>query len=185
MERFRRFTTVPAFLLLVSSTACSDDHRLELELQQRQLAALEEAQRLETARLETARLEAERVRREEEERNRRAGLARAYSRSAGRQIMDAIGGGQDLIVRHGQWTFEAASREFEIPMDLSFNGLFVRTNNYRVAGVLSVAEDGTNARFARSEANQSYLEMESTITALQLTAAGVMVLNEMTQERER
>lgn len=185
MKLFRRLVALAAVAALGLSVACSDNRSLELELQQRQLAALEEAQRLEAARLEAARLEAERLRREMEERGRREVLARDYSRNAGRQIMDAIGGGQDLIVRHGEWAFDAATSEFEIPMEVSFNGLFVRSNNYRVAGLLTVSEDGTNPRFARSGANQTYLDMESTVTALQLTAAGAMVLNELAQDTGR
>jgi hypothetical protein len=184
VKRFGRLAAVAA-VAVGFSLACSDNRDLELELQQRQLAALEEAQRLEAATIEAGRLEAERLRRAEEERSRREGLARNYSRSAGRQIMDAIGGGQDLIVRHGQWTFDATTRELEIPMEVSFNGLFVRSNNYRVAGVLTVSEDGTSPQFARSGANQTYLDMEGTVTALQLTAAGAMVLNELAQDTGR
>lgn len=113
--------------------------------------AVEQAQRLEQERAAAARLQEE-----------RESLARRYSRQAGQRIMDAIGGGQDLIVQHGQWTFDSATDELEIPMDVSFNGAFVRANNYRVQGLLTIRPDGTNARFARASANKNYLDIEST-----------------------
>jgi hypothetical protein len=177
---------VSAALVLWLASGCADSRQAEeLELQRRELASLQEAQRVEAARIEAARIAAERVQREEQARLRRQMLASDFSRSAGRQIMDAIGGGQDLIVRHGEFNYDAARGELEIPMDVSFNGLFIRRNNYRVNGVLTVGEDGGNPRFARLEANQNYLDMEETITALAFTAAGVMVLSEMSDTAKR
>ncbi len=159
---------------------CVDSGKAEeRELQRRQLESLQEAQRIEAARVEAARVAAERAQREEQARLRRQTLARDFSQSAGRQIMSAIGGGQDLIVRHGEFNYDPVRGELEIPVAVSFNGLFIRRNNYRVTGVLTVGEDGANPRFARSEANENYLDMEDTITAVTITAAGVMVLTEM------
>jgi muramoyltetrapeptide carboxypeptidase LdcA involved in peptidoglycan recycling len=82
---------------LLAVVSCSDSRRAEeLELQRRQVEIMERAQALEEERL---RAEQERQR-AEQERQRREQLVSVYGSAAGRQVMEAIGGGRDLIVRY-------------------------------------------------------------------------------------
>jgi len=142
-------------LILIFGTACGGN------------SDLREAQRIEAIRVQ------------------QESLVRNYSRSAGQQIMEVIGGGQDLIVQPRKWYFDAPANEFEIPMDVSFNGAVFRSNNYQVSGVLTVQQNGSNPRFARLQANENYQGMESTLTALAITAAGVMVLADMSEDSKQ
>jgi hypothetical protein len=179
----KRFAYLALLLGWSFSSGCGGTSSEERELQRLQVEAVKETQRLEAARHEAIRLETERVRAEEEARVRHESLAKAYSRSAGAQIMEAIGGGQDLIVSHGGWIFDANTREFEVPMNVSFNGIIVRGNNYRVSGLLTVEETGVNPRFARMEANQRYLDTETSLRSLGILAAGIIILNDMSEKR--
>jgi uncharacterized membrane protein len=142
-------------------------------------------ERIEAAKLEAQRIAAEQARLEREAQIRRERQARTYARKAGRQIMDAIGGGQDLIVNHQLAYFDPSTGTLEITMEVSFNGAIIRSNNYQVTGVLTVGEDGSSPSFARRAANQNYLETEATMTALGVTMAGVLILNEMSKESTR
>ena len=54
---------------------------------------------------------------------------------------------------------------------VSFNGAVFRADNYQVAGRITVSGDGSNARFARTIANEKYKEWEGTISAVKITAA--------------
>lgn len=157
--------------LVLTCAGCGPSE--EARRQQARLEALKEA---EAERLEAARQQAARVQREREVRERRDRLVKQYARLAGGQIMKAIGGGQDLIVTAGTWTFDEGMAEFEIPMDVSFNGALFRSNNYRVRGLLTVREDGGHPRFARLEANQNYRDVEDTLTVL---GVGMVILNDL------
>jgi hypothetical protein len=126
--------------------------------------------------LEAQRLEAERQARVAAERD---AAARSFATTAGAQIMDNVGGGQDLIVMTRDWRFDEASQEYQIAMEVSFNGSIFRSNNYRVSGVLTTDVNGANGRFARYEANPNYVQAEDRMTALAITAAGVLVLGNL------
>lgn len=141
-----------------------------------------EQDRMEAIRLEAQRLAAEQAQLEREAQVQRESRARNYARKAGKQIMDAIGGGQDLIVNHQLKYYDPDTSTLEIAMDVSFNGALFRSNNYQVAGVLTVGNDGSSPRFARRAANQNYTDAEATMTALGVTVAGVLILNEMGKE---
>lgn len=172
----RLFHTL-VLLVLFSVSACGDNGQAK-KIEANRL----EAMRVEVARLDAMREEAERVRLEQEARTKRESQARNYARAAGRQIMDTIGGGQDLIVNHRLKYFDATTRTLEIAMEVSFNGAVFRSNNYQVSGVLTVGEDGRNPKFARMAANQNYMDTENTMTALGVTVAGVLILNEMSKQ---
>ena len=180
----RRIAVRPVFLLnavlllaLAGVSACDNTSE-----QDRMEAIRQEAQRIEAIRQEAQRMAAEQARLEREAQVQRERRAREYARKAGKQIMDAIGGGQDLIVSHQLRYHDPDTSILEIAMDVSFNGALFRSNNYQVTGVLTVGEDGTSPRFARRDANQNYKDAEATMTALGVTVAGVLVLNEMGKE---
>lgn len=166
---------------LLFGSACTDGGRAE-ELARQEAMLI--AQQQEADRQAAILAEMERARLEQEALERRQSLSRKYSKDAGRQIMDEFGGGQDLIVRTGQWSFDDATMELEIPMDVSFNGWMWRSNNYRVSGLLTIREDGSKARFARAEANKRYLDKEKMFTRIMIAAgvAGtVYILSEMAE----
>lgn len=176
----RPISLLNAVLLLALAGVSACDNTSE---QERREAIRQEAQRIaaEQARQEReARIERERQEREAQIQRERH--ARDYARKAGKQIMDAIGGGQDLIVNHQLRYYDPDTNILEIAMDVSFNGSFFRSNNYQVTGMLTVGEDGSKPRFARRDANQNYKDAEATMTALGVTVAGVLVLNEMSKE---
>ena len=167
------FCGISLVVILPCISAC--DQRRESE---RQASALLEAQ--------AAQLAAEQRRREAEEaaareRARIDALVRRFSYNAGAQIMNKIGGGQDLIVRFDEWQFDAESRRIAIPMSVSFNGAIVRANNYRVSGVLTVGDDGSAPQFAREDANENYRSVES---MMEFAAVGVVLLEGMEHNRQ-
>jgi multidrug efflux pump subunit AcrA (membrane-fusion protein) len=185
----RNGVTLAIVFTLLILPACDTGKAEERELLRRQVELMERAERAEAEReAERQRLEAERRRQEEErrraeaERARLDSLAGRYAAQAGRQVMNAIGGGQDLVTRYGDWRFDPAQRLFTIPMTVSFNGSINRSNQYRVSGVLTVAENGSNPRFAREQANQNYRDMEGLVFTIGLTAAGLYILNDLAQE---
>jgi hypothetical protein len=176
-------------MVLLAVVSCSDSRRAEeLELQRRQVEIMERAHALEEERLraeqERQRAEQERQR-AEQERQRREQLVSVYSSAAGRQVMEAIGGGRDLIVRYGDWTFDDRTGRFTVQMNVSFNGAIIRGNNYYVTGVLTVNEDGSAPQFARASANQNYRDAEARMTALAFTAGGLMLLSDMRRDTAR
>ena len=164
---FVRPTAIVALLCLLFVTACgSSDQEAKVEAE----------------RLEAQRIAIERARQEREAQAQRQRLARTFARKAGRQIMNAIGGGRDLIVDHQLKYFDPSTGTLEIAMDVSFNGSVIRSNNYRVTGVLTVREDGREPEFARRSANKMYTDAEKRATALGVTLAGAMILADMNKE---
>jgi glycogen debranching enzyme len=191
MRRIR--ASLASLLLAVLILSSCNDRSRELEEEANRLAAerarLEQIQAIQRAaeqarqeQLAALQREAEKARLQQEAIERRVSNVRNYSRAAATQLMNAIGGGQDLIVQQGQWYYDTTTDELEIPMAVSFNGLVFRSNNYQLNGVLTVKEDGSNPRFARRQANENYQNAESTITALVVTAAGIVILSDMSQE---
>ncbi len=163
----RRLSFATALMVLLFGSACRDRSAQEMQIRQ----------------LQESLDRAERVRLEEEARTRRDGLTRRYARAAGEEIMDKIGGGRDLIVTiPGQWYFDATTTELTIPMSVSFNGSFARSNNYRVSGELTVREDGSHPTFARADANENYLGAERRMIALGIMVGGALVLSEMSDD---
>lgn len=126
-------------------------------------------------------LAAEREREERAARERLASLARNYADRAGRQIMSSAGGGQDFRSVVKAWSYDSIASEFEIKMEVYFNGSIFRSNNYNVDGVLTVKRDGSNPKFSRTYANSNFRELESTMNWIGGIAAGVIVLNELSQ----
>lgn len=169
-----RLILTSVLLVLCTLTACGDNEAEEME------ARRLEAARVEIAQLDAIRMQAEQARLEQEASAKREGQARKYARRAGNQIMEAIGGGQDLIINHRLNYFDPTARTLEIAMEVSFNGSIVRSNNYQLSGVLTVDEDGRNPKFARRAANENYTDMENTRTGLVIFAVvGVLMLADM------
>ncbi len=146
-----------------------------------------QAGKLEAARAAAAQVQQEALRLQAERQEaavRRKDNARNYARKAGEQIMNAIGGGRDLIVKHNLRYYDPTAKTLEIAMEVSFNGLVWRSNNYLVSGVLTVNENGRNPKFARRAANQNYMDQETTMIAIGVIAlaGGAYVLSEMSDE---
>jgi hypothetical protein len=58
------------------------------------------------------------------------------------KVMNSIGGGRELVVNVGNISFDRTSDRYEIDISFSFNGAIFRTNNYQVAGRVTVSPDG-------------------------------------------
>ncbi len=177
----------PYALLLLLAVGCTDRNAAELQRQQLALLRAQE-QQLEEARRADAQRRAEEERRAEEQRLREEEQRRAQelhaahdrftreaARRMGRRLMDGFGGGQDLVTDVRNWRYDPSARAFEVDMTTSFNGQFVRSNNYWVTGRLTINEDGSNARFARTSANERFRSFESNLTTLGIIG-GVVVL---------
>ena len=98
-------------------------------------------------------------------------FAKSIANATGRSIMEEIGGGQDLVVNVTRVDYDRSIDEYEVDISVSFNGAVFRADNYQVAGRITVSGDGSNARFARTLANEKYKEWEGTIRAVKITAA--------------
>lgn len=178
----RNTLSVTWVLALLLTASCDRGRAEERELLRRQVEAMERAERLEAEReAERRRLDEER-RRAEAEHQRLDALASAYAYQAGLQLMNAVGGGQDLVTRYGEWRYTPSQRVLTIPVTVAFDGSFIRSNEYFVSGVLTVAEDGSSPKFAREHTNQNYRDAEGRFLALGLTAGGLIILADMVQE---
>lgn len=82
------------------------------------------------------------------------------ARGMGEQLMEAIGGGQGLVVRVETWDYFPDTDEYRIKLDVRFNGKFDRSNQYQIKGTLRVSFSGKNPRFSREYANPNYRSME-------------------------
>ena len=95
-------------------------------------------------------------------------FAKQVARVVGKQIMESVGGGQDLVVKVQAVDYDSILGEFEIDIVVSFNGVIFRSDNYQAAGRITVREDGTNPRFARTAINENFREWASTLDGLKL-----------------
>ena len=116
------------------------------------------------------------------EHQRQKSISKKYARSAARQIMDEVGGGKDLVVDVTEWDYDSYAHEFEITMEMSFNGAIFRNNNYAVDGVLSVKEDGSKASFARTYSNERFKKLEGRLKFAAGAAATAIILNELSKD---
>lgn len=110
-------------------------------------------------------------------------FAKQVSRAVGESIMKQIGGGQDLVVSVQGIDYDSQLEEYEIDILVSFNGAIIRSDNYRVAGRITVNSDGSNARFARTAANEKYKEWESLIVAAKIGVEVADALNDASNDK--
>ena len=102
---------------------------------------------------------------------------RVAKASAG-EIMRQAGGGQDLVVDVAGYEYDEELGQFEIDIQISFNGAAIRSNNYQVAGRITVDDDGKNAKFARTGANGNYTNLLKNVEGLTLTAEILKAISE-------
>lgn len=95
---------------------------------------------------------------------RRAYINRVSEQEA-KKIMEAIGGGQDLVWDVVKVDYDELLDQYKIDIVVSFNGLAERYENYRVSGRITVNASDVipQPKFARTNASDNYLEWESTI----------------------
>lgn len=91
---------------------------------------------------------------------------RKASRAVGNSIMESIGGGQDLVVSVKGVDYDSIMGQYDIDIVVSFNGVIFRSDNYLVAGRITVNEDGTNAKFAKTLCNNNFKEWEGILAGL-------------------
>jgi len=106
-------------------------------------------------------------------------VAPIYARRAGDQIMNKVGGGQDMRVQVDSWRFNAYANRLVIEMTLSFNGFFNRNNYYQVSGTLTVDDQGRGPEFSRTHANEKFQKLERNLAILEGTA---IILDELNRE---
>jgi TPR repeat protein len=109
-------------------------------------------------------------------------LARNFARQTGEQVMAAIGGGRDLRVKVNSWQFDKFTKQFDIELDIYFNGKLNRENNYHLSGVLTIDDKGKSPKFARSYANDKFKSLEQDITILKILGGTVLILHEMNKQ---
>lgn len=168
-----------------------ESQRIELErksLEQIEQARLQEEKQkeherqLETEKLRLARQEMERKAAEQKRfeetlriNSQRYSLASKFAEQAGSQLMNAVGGGRDLITQVSGWDFDENRTRFRIKLNAQFHGAFVRANFYSITGVLIVNEDGSNPEFSRTYANDRFQKLESRLAWV----GTVIVLSEL------
>lgn len=106
-----------------------------------------------------------------------ARLAKEYGKNAGKEIMEAVGGGQDLRVIIKDWNYEEYASRYEIAIEVYFHGAMVRANEYHVNGELTIDRDGSNGSFARTFANARFQDVENMLNWVGV----VVVLGELSE----
>lgn len=105
-------------------------------------------------------------------------FVKKVSRAVGRKIMESIGGGQDLVVSVKAMDYDSINGQYEIDILVSFNGKVFRSDNYRVAGRITVNHDGTGARFAKTASNANFKEWEGFLTFLAIAEVVAEAVND-------
>lgn len=109
--------------------------------------------------------------------------ARMYGQDAGQQIMDRVGGGQNLLTSPGgTWKYERHTSKYTIPVYITFQGAIDSTNRYTVEGILTVDADGRNPRFNRTSANQKFRNLENLIRFAEGT---IIVLDALSSAKQK
>ncbi|WP_442483307.1 hypothetical protein [Aeoliella sp. SH292] len=86
-------------------------------------------------------------------------FAKKIADTAGMEIMKAAGGGRDLVTTVQRVDYDPAHYEYEMDIIISFNGSIRASNNYQVAGRITVRRSGSGATFSRTGANENYLAL--------------------------
>ena len=182
----------------------SNDESLRKELESSKQQQEQLAKELELLRKEREELRKERERREAEERRRLAAerarvmaeqneklakekrmhMAQTYADKFGKEIMKAAGGGRDLVVSVKKYTYNSFAKKMYIDLVVSFNGSIIRANNYLLAGRMTINEDGSQAKFARTYTNQNFKDMEARITMFRVLEA-VAEENKKSKQRQK
>ena len=105
-------------------------------------------------------------------------FAKRVAKASSNEIMRQAGGGQDLVVNVTGYEHDEETAQFEIDMQASFNGSVFRSNNYQVTGRITVDDDGNNAKFARTGANENYQNLLKNVEGLEFAAGILKALNE-------
>lgn len=186
--RFRSFLHWALLCAGLISAGCADEVSRPLqgsgtaELLRRQEELLRKQEEMRRQQETQRRQQEEQRRREQQLQVQRKWTAKKFADLAGKQIMNSIGGGRDLVVDVIQWNFSPLSHDYEIDMQVSFNGSIIRSNNYRVGGRLTVKENGSHPRFARTAANQAFKDQEDLLTGMKI---GVMILEELSNDSKK
>jgi hypothetical protein len=105
-----------------------------------------------------------------------------YAHNAAEQIMNSVGGGQDLRVNIISWKYNSALKQYKINCEIYFNGAIFRSHHYEVDGILTVNEDGSNAKFSRTWVNQRFAELENNLKILAGFGAVIYILNNLNNQ---
>jgi len=75
------------------------------------------------------------------------------AQKAAERIMQNMGGGQELDVKVGQWSYDKFQGKYTITVRMEFHGAIVYDNVYNAEGQLTVNEDGSGATFSKERGN--------------------------------
>ncbi|PJK06678.1 hypothetical protein CO610_10075 [Lysobacteraceae bacterium NML95-0200] len=89
-----------------------------------------------------------------------ADKAQVLSENAGKQLIEKMGGGQDIRIRMLSCEFNAYNRKFRTEIEVYWNGAFIRSNTYNIDGVLTFGEDGRYPSFSQTYASQSVKDLK-------------------------
>ncbi|MDR1486085.1 MAG: hypothetical protein LBT09_14865 [Planctomycetaceae bacterium] len=159
------------------STARLERERAEAEL---------EVEKLKLEREREVRLEKERKEKERLNSARLKSLAKRYAKEAAKQLYDAVTlgfGGHDFRVEVTDYDFNQYTNEFEIKMEIHFNGLWHPDRHYECDGILTVEEDGTNPVFVTTYINQNWKNLKSKVNTIVFVVGTAIVLNELSKEK--
>ncbi len=81
--------------------------------------------------------------------------AEYFAEKAGEKIISKYSGGQDKRTKVTSCEYNSYSEVFKLNIEVYWNGLFNRDNNYNVDGVLKLKKDGTPINFSQTYANQN------------------------------
>jgi len=99
--------------------------------------------------------------------------AEAFAEQAAKELVDKFGGGQDIRVEVTSCNYNTYSKKFKIGVNIYWNGAIFRSHHYELDGILTVNEDGTQAEFARTWANQRLKDLE---TLKKWVVGGIIVI---------
>ncbi|MDR0609101.1 MAG: hypothetical protein LBG58_03240 [Planctomycetaceae bacterium] len=185
-----------SFVILFWSVGCDQFNDTTARLEKERAEAELEAEKLKLEREREVRAEeerkereirAERERKENERLNsaRLKSLAKRYAKGAAEQLYDAVTlgfGGHNFRVEVTDYELNRHTSEFEIKMEIHFDGLWHPDRHYECDGTLTVDEDGSNPKFVATYINQNWQKLKSQVNTIVFVVGTAIVLNELSKE---
>jgi len=105
--------------------------------------------------------------------------AESFAEHAGQEMVNQIGGGQNIVVDLEECEYNSYSNQFRLKIDLKFDGAIFSSDHYEVDGILKTNSDGSGASFSQTWANQQFKNLKFWTN---VARAGIIVLNNLSQQ---
>lgn len=86
--------------------------------------------------------------------------AEHFAEKAVGNLISKYGGGQDERFEISEYNINSYSGKYKLKIEIYWNGIIIRSNQYNIDGVLEFESDGSNAVFSQTYANQNVKDLK-------------------------